>query len=249
MFFRRDSPNITRDYRSPITDHTKQSLIPRRQKTLSKREDNAEKLYQQDLRLVLSRFSLTKETLANRDTRSPSNGRRTGRRKMWNSRLVYATWGLWAIESAEREFRLHISLFSTACPPPNRHANPSFLTSSTSGFFINLAPLENSIQMPSDRLFRDSPPAGHGRNMKIPPNIVSRYLVCITRLPYRRLALLIFALRMYARLTRCFIEENFSLPCSRKRDRTDSGRFQFMQMVSTRDFYLRNSIKNILLKY
>lgn len=48
-----------------------------------------------------------------------------------NSRLLprYTTWSLWAIESVEREFRLHISLFSillSSLPSPrHRHAGPS----------------------------------------------------------------------------------------------------------------------------
>lgn len=48
-----------------------------------------------------------------------------------NSRLLprYTTWSLWAIEPVEREFRLHISLFSillSSLPSPrHRHAGPS----------------------------------------------------------------------------------------------------------------------------
>lgn len=35
------------------------------------------------------------------------------------------------------------------CPPPNRHADPSFLTSSTSSLFIIVAPLKNSFKTES----------------------------------------------------------------------------------------------------
>lgn len=47
-----------------------------------------------------------------------------------NSRLLprYTTWSLWAIESVEREFRLHISLFSillSSLPSPRRSTRGS----------------------------------------------------------------------------------------------------------------------------
>lgn len=166
LFSHRKLATISREYRSPITGHKKQSSLSlslspplptflspsSKDKGSFRNKKTMVTTYHLDRRLRLSRCFIRRNGKLEHGKKAWQNDRRRGFRGLMKrsgrkdenkkkkrgkclfhggGALVrdvrrYNTWSLWAIESAERGFRLHISLFSTAVLPPIDTRIPPF---------------------------------------------------------------------------------------------------------------------------